>query len=109
MADKNKINKKVNEIEENFSDKLISHWRSLKKKPQIIVFDLDYTLWPFYADCHITPPLKKVKKNGEEILVDSTNYEIHGFKHVDLILKTLKCDCLDESKNQHLAVARLGF
>lgn len=26
--------------------------------PGMIVFDLDYTLWPFWIDTHVTPPLK---------------------------------------------------
>ena len=31
--------------------------------PGMIVFDLDYTLWPFWVDTHVTPPLK-VKDGG---------------------------------------------
>ncbi|MCJ1350117.1 MAG: hypothetical protein MMC33_000098 [Icmadophila ericetorum] len=32
--------------------------------PKIIVFDLDYTLWPFWVDTHVTPPLKA--KTGDK-------------------------------------------
>lgn len=26
--------------------------------PRLIVLDLDYTLWPFYSDIHISPPIR---------------------------------------------------
>ena len=36
--------------------------------PKMMVFDLDYTLWPFWIDTHVSPPLKA--KDGGAKSVD---------------------------------------
>jgi len=53
---------------------------------KIIVFDLDYTLWPFWVDTHVTPPFKK--KNGD--IVDSYGSKIKCYPEVPEVLKELK-------------------
>jgi magnesium-dependent phosphatase 1 len=79
---------------------LIKRWKGLKKKPNVIVFDLDYTLWPYYVDCHVEPPIRKL---NEREVVDSVGFKMNGFKDINKILKTLKEHCLND--NQYLAVA----
>ena len=79
---------------------LLKHWQSLQFKPNIIVFDLDYTLWPYFIDSHVSPPISM--SNASEI-IDKHGYSFKPFKHVTQILKTLRENCLGEEG--HLAIA----
>ncbi len=58
----------------------------------VVIFDLDYTIWPFWVDTHISPPfhIKKVKENGEKILEDGYGYEIKLYPEVIQILEKAK-------------------
>ena len=57
--------------------------------PQMIVFDLDYTLWPFWVDTHVSPPLKPSKDGG--LTVRDAYGGSHGFyRDVASLLVTLR-------------------
>lgn len=58
----------------------------MEKKPKIIVFDLDYTLWPFWVDTHVTPPFKK---GAQKKIVDSHGHTIRHYPDVPDVLKRL--------------------
>ena len=78
---------------------LVAHWNAMHRKPDLIVFDLDYTLWPLHVDIDIELPLRK----EANVVVDANGNEIEPFEDIEEILTTLKEKCLTE--HQHLAVA----
>ncbi|XP_043233647.1 magnesium-dependent phosphatase 1-like [Amphibalanus amphitrite] len=54
-------------------------------RPKLVVFDLDYTLWPFWVDTHVTPPFHK--KGGD--VFDSFNEKVRAFPEVPDVLQWL--------------------
>ncbi|XP_043468572.1 magnesium-dependent phosphatase 1-like [Leptopilina heterotoma] len=56
------------------------------RRPKIIVFDLDYTLWPFWVDTHVTPPFRYGK--GTDV-IDAHGQKIRYYKDSPEILKNL--------------------
>lgn len=58
-------------------------------KPKLIVFDLDYTLWPFWVDTHVYPPFT-LKGNGK--VYDFRGSEVKHYSEVPDVLKQLQND-----------------
>ncbi|KAF2401660.1 putative magnesium-dependent phosphatase P8B7.31 [Trichodelitschia bisporula] len=56
--------------------------------PALVVFDLDYTLWPFWVDTHPTPPLKAVE--GGAHVVDKYGEQYSFYADVPRILTSLR-------------------
>ncbi|KAF1922966.1 magnesium-dependent phosphatase-1 [Didymella exigua CBS 183.55] len=56
--------------------------------PKIVVFDLDYTLWPFWVDTHVTGPIKATEGG---LKVKDRYGEVYGFYNdIGEILVALK-------------------
>ncbi|KAK9474193.1 magnesium-dependent phosphatase-1, partial [Dipodascopsis tothii] len=56
--------------------------------PKIVVFDLDYTLWPCWCDTHISPP---VKKHGtDNAVVDKHGRSMAFFPDVESVISELR-------------------
>ena len=90
-----------------YNEQLIKCWNDLKFKPTCIVFDLDYTLWPYLIDSDIAPPLKLKQVNKKPIIIDSKSTQIVHFEEVPIILKTLKEVCFTTSPQtkHYIAIA----
>lgn len=57
--------------------------------PKMIIFDLDYTLWPFWVDTHVTPPLK-VKNSIHDVVHDRFGESFSFYSDVPSILYHLR-------------------
>lgn len=55
--------------------------------PKLVVFDLDFTLWPFWADTHVSPPFTR-KSNGS--VQDRSGYKIKLYDETLEILRLLR-------------------
>ncbi|KAI8504661.1 Magnesium-dependent phosphatase 1 [Branchiostoma belcheri] len=53
-------------------------------RPDLVVFDVDFTLWPFWVDTHVSQPFKKTSDGR---VVDRHNYVIKGYEDVPEILE----------------------
>lgn len=62
----------------------------------MVVFDLDYTLWPFWVDTHVNPPFHK---SGDGKVVDYRGCVIKHYPDIPKILKYL------QDKNIGISVA----
>ena len=74
--------------------KLVNNMEKKGNNDFVVIFDLDYTLWPFWVDTHISPPfhVKTVKESGEKILEDGCGFEIKLYPGVFQILQKAKKD-----------------
>ena len=103
---------KFEELEHSndIDNSVVNCWNQAKHKPECIVFDLDYTLWPYFCDAEIIPPFRKkvIIENNEEklVIVDHRNKIVGHYQDITKIVKTLKETCFSQMKSKHyLAIA----
>ncbi|KAG1175929.1 hypothetical protein G6F36_011029 [Rhizopus arrhizus] len=62
--------------------------KQLKRFPKLIVFDLDYTLWPEWIDCTYGPPYKYNEETNS--VIDKQKEELKLFEHTTRIISFIK-------------------
>ncbi|KAI0021593.1 magnesium dependent phosphatase [Xylariomycetidae sp. FL0641] len=58
--------------------------------PRAVVFDLDYTLWPFWVDTHVNPPLRAKDGAAHRAAVDRTGETYAFYPDVPGVLHALR-------------------
>ncbi|XP_055392958.1 magnesium-dependent phosphatase 1 isoform X3 [Bubalus kerabau] len=59
----------------------------MARLPKLAVFDLDYTLWPFWVDTHVDPPFHK---SSDETVRDRRGQSIQLYPEVPEVLERLR-------------------
>ncbi|KAG8795776.1 hypothetical protein FRC12_009783 [Ceratobasidium sp. 428] len=59
-----------------------------ERLPKLVAFDLDYTLWDFWVDTHVSPPFKRNGNNINQV-TDRYKTPISFYKDVPAILQHL--------------------
>jgi magnesium-dependent phosphatase 1 len=83
--------------------------------PKMIVFDLDYTLWPFWIDTHVTPPLKRT---ADGLTIKDRYGEPYGFyndtaailssiREKDIVLGAASRTCAPELAREALTMLKI--
>ncbi|XP_054849255.1 magnesium-dependent phosphatase 1 [Eublepharis macularius] len=56
------------------------------ERPSLVVFDLDYTLWPFWVDTHVDPPFQK---SSDGSVRDRNGQSVKLYPEVPAVLERL--------------------
>jgi magnesium-dependent phosphatase 1 len=83
--------------------------------PKMIVFDLDYTLWPFWIDTHVTPPLKRTSdgltikdRYGESYgFYNDTAAILSSIREKDIVLGAASRTCAPELAREALTMLKI--
>lgn len=73
--------------------------------PAVVVFDLDYTLWPCWCDTHLSPPIKPVSKTR---VVDHYGMELSMYKDVESIMVELEANGVEIVGASRTATPRIA-
>lgn len=70
--------------------------------PKLIVFDLDYTLWPFWCDTHVSTPLRPSQQG--DIVLDKSGDQFGFYRDVPEIFREIR----NHPEMQICAASRTG-